>query len=163
MAKRRAGNPLTIWLSTIKSLHKKLWVLKVVGVPTLGILGTPNGNFRTKWHLVLVSWPCTKYTISSLGRGESCESVFACGSSMHQSISTNYTLTNLLFNLCRSVWIIELLINLLNPHFEAPVGLLRQKSVPQLLFLPLSSPLNSQSSPSRSLGVCQDHYIMWKL
>jgi hypothetical protein len=45
---------------------------------------------------------------SSPSYGESCESVFAHGSSVHQKCS-NYKLTNLLFGLCRSVWIIGLL------------------------------------------------------
>jgi hypothetical protein len=38
----------------------------------------------------------------SPGRGESCESVFAHGSSVHQKCS-NYALTNLLFGLCKSM------------------------------------------------------------
>jgi hypothetical protein len=38
----------------------------------------------------------------SPGHGESCESVFARGSFVHQKCS-NSTLTNLLFGLCRSV------------------------------------------------------------
>ncbi len=31
--------------------HIKLWGPKTVGVPTLGILRFPNGNFETKCHL----------------------------------------------------------------------------------------------------------------
>jgi len=38
----------------------------------------------------------------SLGHGESCEFVFAHGSSLHQKCY-NYTLTNLLFDLYRSM------------------------------------------------------------
>jgi len=38
----------------------------------------------------------------SSGRVESCESMFAHDSSMHQKCS-NYALTNLLFGLCKSV------------------------------------------------------------
>ncbi len=60
--------------------------------------------------------------------GESCESVFACGLSMHQKCS-NSALTNLLFGLCRSAWIIEPLINLLSPHPEAPT----RPSTPEVL------------------------------
>jgi hypothetical protein len=37
---------------------------------------------------------------------ESCESIFARGLSMHQKRS-NYALTNLLFGLCKSAWIID--------------------------------------------------------
>jgi hypothetical protein len=36
---------------SIKGLHTKLWGPKVVGVPTLRILGLPFGNPRTKCHL----------------------------------------------------------------------------------------------------------------
>ncbi len=43
----------------------------------------------------------------------------AHGLTMHQKCS-NYTLTNLLFNLCRFVWIIYALITLPNPHLGAP-------------------------------------------
>jgi hypothetical protein len=38
---------------------------------------------------------------------------------MHQKCS-NYALTNLLFGLCRSMWIIDALITHPNPHFGAP-------------------------------------------
>ncbi len=55
----------------------------------------------------------------SLGRGEFCESMFICGSSMHRRCSS-YALTNFLFGLCKFVWIIELLVNLLSPHPGAP-------------------------------------------
>jgi len=70
----------------------------------------------------------------------------------------NYTLTNLLFGLCRFVWVIELFINLPSPISELQHTLLPPKccklgSAPQLLLFPLSSPLDSQLSPSRSLGV----------
>jgi hypothetical protein len=41
-------------------------------------------------------------SLMTSGGGESFESVFACGSSVHQKCS-NYALTNLLFGLCRSV------------------------------------------------------------
>jgi hypothetical protein len=51
----------------------------------------------------------------SLGRDESCESAYARGSSVHQKCS-NYTLTNLLFGLCTSMWIIDPPITHLSPH-----------------------------------------------
>jgi hypothetical protein len=54
-------------------------------------------------------WPCTNNTIRgkvvvspSMGYGEFCEFVYAYSLFMHQKWS-NYTLTNLLFGLCRSV------------------------------------------------------------
>ncbi len=48
-------------------------------------------------------------------RGESCESVYAHGSSMHQKCS-NYVITSLLFGLCKSIWIINLLVTHLSPY-----------------------------------------------
>jgi hypothetical protein len=47
------------------------------------------------------------------------ESVFARGSFVHQKCS-NYALTNSLFGLCRSAWIINLLVILLSPYPGAP-------------------------------------------
>ncbi len=48
-----------------------------------------------------------------------CEYVYARGLSMHKKCS-NHALTNLLFKLCRSVWIIDSFAIRLNPHPEAP-------------------------------------------
>jgi hypothetical protein len=50
----------------------------------------------------------------SPGRGESCGFEFARGLSLHQKCS-NYALTNLLFNLCRFVWVIKCLSFFLVP------------------------------------------------
>jgi hypothetical protein len=113
---------------------------------------------------VLAPWPGTENTIRgkvvgspSSGRGESCESLFAHGSSVHQKCS-NYAPINLLFGLCRSVWIIDPLVICLNPipelqHTLLPLMYYELGSTFQLLFLPLFSHLDSQLSPSRSLGV----------
>ncbi len=69
-------------------------------------MGVPGQN--DIW--VLTSWSGTKSTIRggrcwfppSSGCGESCESMFARGSSVRQKCS-DYALTNLLFGLCKSV------------------------------------------------------------
>jgi hypothetical protein len=53
----------------------------------------------------------TWWLFPSPGCGESCEFVFARGSFVHQKCS-NYALINLLFGLCRSVLVIDLLITL---------------------------------------------------
>jgi hypothetical protein len=61
----------------------------------------------------------------SPGHGESSEFMFAHGSSMHQKCSC-YALTNLLFGLCRSMWVIYLLVILFSPILElqhAPLSL----------------------------------------
>jgi hypothetical protein len=65
----------------------------------------------------------------SMGCGESCKYVFACGSSMHQKCS-NYSLTNLLFGLCRSMRIIDLLVTRFSPHPRA----LTRPSSPEVLW-----------------------------
>ncbi len=78
-------------LILMEGLHKTLWALKVVRASILEISR---------------SWPNTKNTIRgrwwlppSPGRGESYESVYAYGLSVHQKCY-NYVLTNLLFGLC---------------------------------------------------------------
>jgi hypothetical protein len=99
---------------SIEGLHTKLWPLKIARVPTLGFLGFPLGSPGTKWHLVASPVAMNRvyykgggwWLLSSPNHGESCEFVFACGSSMHQKRS-NYVLTTLLFGLCKSVWIID--------------------------------------------------------
>ncbi len=80
----------------------------------LGILGQND-----IWVLVL--WPCTKYTI----RGKVVASpkfeswrvlwICVCLWLVRAPNYSNYALTNLLFGLCKSVWAIELLVNLSNP------------------------------------------------
>jgi hypothetical protein len=74
---------------------------------------------------VLVLWPSTKYII----RGKVVPSpksglwwilwVYVCLWLVCAPKCSNYTLTNLLFGLCKFVWIIELLANLPSPHPEA--------------------------------------------
>jgi hypothetical protein len=58
--------------------------------------------------------------------------------SVHQKCS-NYTLTNLLFGLCRSMWIIDMLVTRLSPHpgvlAPLPLKCCKLGSVPQLLIL----------------------------
>ncbi len=88
-------------------------------------MGIPKQN--DIW--VLVPWPSIEYTIRgkvrgrwwlppNSGRGESCESMFARGSSVHQKCS-NYALTNLFFGLCKSMWVIDLLVILPSPYPKA--------------------------------------------
>jgi hypothetical protein len=95
----------------------------------LGVLGQND-----IW--VLAPWLSIENTIRgrwwlppSPDRGESCESVFVCGSFMHQKCS-NYALTNLLFGLYRSMWVIALLVNICSPHLRAPT----RPSTPEVLW-----------------------------
>jgi hypothetical protein len=85
-------------------------------------LGVPRQN--DIW--VLVSWPGTEYTI----RGKVMASpksglwwvlwVHGCSWLVRAPKCSNYDLTNLYLGLCRSMWVIELLVNLPSPHPRAP-------------------------------------------
>jgi hypothetical protein len=54
-------------LISIRGLHTKLWAPKVVGIPTLGILGLPFGSPGTKWHLDV--GPVAKHKVYYKGGG----------------------------------------------------------------------------------------------
>jgi len=77
------------------------------GGPNLGKFGTPTWENTMRGKVVASpkSKPC----------GESYESMFTHGSFVHQKCS-NYALTNLLFSLCRSMWIIDLFVTILSPY-----------------------------------------------
>ncbi len=92
----------------------------------------------------------------NLGHDESCESMFTCGSSMHQK-GSNYALTHLLFGLCRSMWVIELLVNLPGFHLRAPtcpstVEVLRAKGRAPTLSPSIVFTFKFVVSPSKNLG-----------
>jgi hypothetical protein len=140
---------------SIVGLHTKLWAPKVTRVPTLGILGLPLGSFGLRvlgqndiW--VLVPWLGIEYTI----KGKVVASpkfglwwilwIHGCPWLVHASKCSNYALTNLLLSLCKSLWVNELLVNLLSPipelqHAPLPRKCYEPKNVPQLFFLLLSS------------------------
>ncbi len=111
------GLQLIINLISIEGLKTKLWVSKVVGVPILGISRLPRQN--DIWVLAL--WLSTKNTI----RGKVVASpnfkpwwvlwIHVCLWLIRAPKCSNYALTNLLLGLCRSVWVIDFLVNLLNP------------------------------------------------
>jgi hypothetical protein len=116
---------------------------KIMGLQSCG---SPNfGNFKTRtWEsrdkLTFECWPRDQaqkvlqggrwWFPTSLGCGESCEYVFAHGLYLHQKCF-NYALTNMLFGMCMSVWIIELLITCPSPHFRA----LAHPSTPEMLWV----------------------------
>jgi len=149
---------------------------KVIGFqshesPNLGNFGTPNlGVLGQNDIWVQATWPGTKNIIRgkvvgslNSGHGESCKSVFAHGSSMHQKCS-NYALTNLLFGLCMSMWIIDLLVALvLVPipelqHAPLPPKCYEPGNILQLPIFSLFSHLDSQLSLSGNLVVRQERY-----
>jgi hypothetical protein len=132
---------------------------------------SPNFGQNDIWVLVL--WPCTKYTI----RGKVVASpkfelwwvlwVHICSWFVCAPKCYKYALTNLLFGLCKFVWVIELFVNLLSPilelqHAFLPLKCYKPGSAPQFL-LSLSTPLDLQLSPSRSLGVCHNMVISFDI
>jgi len=109
-------------LISIKGLHTKLCAPKVAGIPVVGISG---GGPMTKWHLD--ADPVAKHKIY-YKRGKVVASlksrswwvllVCVCMWFVRAPRCFNYALTNLLFDWCRSMWMIELLINLPIPILE---------------------------------------------
>ncbi len=159
----RRGLQLCFRLHLNQTFTHKVMGPQSCGSPNFGNyshLGVPGQN--DIWVLVL--WLGKKYTvrgkvvISPKSRPWWVLWIHVCLWFVRAPQCSNYALINLLFGLCKSVWIIELLVNLPSPISELQHTLLPSKccepgSVPQFLFLPLSSPLDSQLSPSRSLGV----------
>ncbi len=126
-------------------------------------LGIPRQN--DIWVLVL--WPCINYTIkrkvvASLQSGPWWILwVRVCPWLVRAPKVLKFYTNNVLFGLCRSTWIIDPLIVHPNPisklqHALLPLKCHELKSAPQFLLLSLFSPLDSQLSPSKSLGVCWD-------
>jgi hypothetical protein len=146
-------------LISIEGFHTKLWALKVVGDPTLGIWGLPFGSPETKWHLGVG----IIYTI----RGEVMASpksgpwwvlwIRRCSWFVRAPKCSNYSLTKSLFGLCRFVWVIKLLVNLPSPHPEA----LTRPSTPKVQRTrePAPTPFPfvvltfGQLNPSKNFGV----------
>jgi len=114
---------IALKLTSIKGLHKKVWISKVAGVPILGILGVPTWESRDKWHLGATLMASHRNYYKGEGGGfpqiwfvvNLVSSCMSHGSSMHQKCS-NYALTNLLFGLCKSIQIIDPLATCFNPH-----------------------------------------------
>jgi len=128
-------------------------------------------SLKTKWHLGV--GPMAKHRVYYKGEGGGFPKsglwwilwVPVCPWLVHAKCY-NYALTNLLFGLCMSMWISEVLVNLPSPISELqhvplyPRNVTSQRVCPNSfsLFSPslsLSSPLDSMLSPSRSLGVRQ--------
>ncbi len=134
----------------LKSRESQLWEFRN---SHLGISGQND-----IW--VLVPWPSIEYTI----RGKVVASpkfgpwwvlwVRVYSWFVRAPKCSNYALTNLLFGLCRSVWISDVLINLLNPISEL-----------QHATLPWS--VVNQGARSNSLSLCCFHlwtrsWVHWK-
>ncbi len=141
-----------------------------MGVPTLGISRLPLGSLETKWHLGVGH--VAKHIVHYKGEGGGFPPKFgpwwvlwiyiARGSSMHQKCS-NYALTNLLFDLYRSMWIIDA-CHSPNPHPGAPTRpftpkVLRAKERAPTPYSSIVFTLDSHLNLPRSLGVCQHPWL----
>jgi hypothetical protein len=129
----KKGYNFALDLTSIKGMHKKLWASKVVKVPILGISRLPTWANHKKYY------KGEGGGFPSLGHDKSCEFVYVGGSSVHQKCS-NYALTNLLFSLCKSIWIIDSLVFCPNPipklqHTPLPSKCYKWRNKSQLLLL----------------------------
>ncbi len=134
--------------------------------PHFNNFGIPNFGVRRNDIWVQGLWLGTENTIRgkvvvppSLGHGDSCEFVFACGSFVHQKCS-NCALPNLLFGLCMSMWIIDSLVTCfsLHPKALAPLSILEVLQIRERTPTPYPSvvfTLDLQLNLSRCLRVCQ--------
>jgi hypothetical protein len=139
------GYNFALDLISIEGLHTKLWAPKVMRVPIVGISGLPLGVLGQNDIWVLVPWLGTKYIM----RGKVVASprfglwwilwVCVCSWFVRAPKCSNYALINLLFVLCRSVWVIDLLVNLPSPHPEAPT----HPSTPEVLRIRERAPTSS--------------------
>jgi len=116
------GYNFTLHLTLIGGLHKALWPSKILRIPILRISRLLTWESRDKLNLDATPMANhNKYYEGrwwlppSLGRGESYESMYAHGSFRHQKCS-NHTLTNLWFDFCKSMWIINLIVIRLSTH-----------------------------------------------
>jgi hypothetical protein len=126
------GYNFSLDLSSIRGQHTKLWVTKVARVPTFEISRLPLRSPGTKWHLGV--GPVTKHKVYYTWEGGGFPQVRAVVSLVSLWLvrapkCSKYALTNLLFGLWRSMWVIELLVNLPSPHPEAPA----RPSTPKML------------------------------
>jgi hypothetical protein len=120
------GYNFSLDLTSILGLRTKLWASKVMGIPILGILGIPSESPKTKWHLgvghVARHKVCYKgeVVVSPKSKLWWVLWIRVCPWFVRGLKCFNYALTNLLFGLCRSMWVINLLVNLPSPHLGAP-------------------------------------------
>jgi hypothetical protein len=94
------------------------------GSLSYGNFGIPTWESRDKWHLG--AGPVVKHKIHYKGEGGGFPQVRAvlslmnlvnpfCPWLIYALKCYNYALTNLLFGLCRSMWVSEVFVNLLSP------------------------------------------------
>jgi hypothetical protein len=143
-----ALNLILIW-----GLHTKLWAPKVAGVSTLGISGLPLGNLGTKWHLG--AGPVAMHRVDYKEEGGGLSQVWAVVSLVSPCLLVACSCTKVLQLDANQlvIWFVQVcvsesLVNLPSPtskfqHAPLPPKCYKLGSTPQLLFLPMFSPLDS--------------------
>jgi hypothetical protein len=136
---------------SIRGLKTKLWALKVVEVPTLGISKLPLGRLGTMWHLD--AGPMARHTIYYKGEGDGFPQVQAVVSIVSLSCSW-FVCAPKVFKLCTNqlvVWFVQVRVsNWCLSFFLVPISKLQHApltpkcyklgNVPQFLTLLLFSP-----------------------
>ncbi len=100
-------------LWSIEGLQKKLWALKVAGVPSLGILGLPLGSPGTKCHLDVAL--VERHRVYYKGEGGGFPQVWVIVSLVSPSCSWLFLapkvlqlcINHLVLVSCRSVWVVK--------------------------------------------------------
>jgi hypothetical protein len=154
-----------------KSAHKVMG-LQSCRNPNSDNFRIPNlGISRQNDISVLAPWPCTKNTIRGKvlifpkSRPWWVLLVRVCPWLIYApKMFPTMHLTNLLFGLCKSMWIIIPLVTRLSPHLRALTRPSTPKccepgSIPQFFILLLFWHLHSQLSLSKSLGVRQYGFL----
>jgi hypothetical protein len=124
------GYNFSLDLISIEGLQAKLWAPKVMGVLAVGILGFPLGSPRTKWHLG--AGPVARHKVYYKGEVVASPKsgpwwvlwVRVCPWFVRAPKCSNYALINLLFGLCKPVWVSKFLVNLCSPILELQHALL---------------------------------------
>jgi len=160
-------------LTSIGGLHTKLWACKVVRSQFWEFRDSNLGVMGQNDIWVLALWPGIENTI----RRKVVASpkfglwwvlwVRVCPWLIYAPKHSNYALTDLLFGLCKSMWVIELLVNLLSPHPRSS----KHPSTPKVLW---TKEYNPASSPSdvftfglaveciKELGGASNHVCTYK-
>jgi len=108
--------------------------------PNFGVSGQNDIWMQPPWLIIenTIRGKVMAFPPPNPSCGESFESMYGHDSFVHHKCS-NYTLTNFLFGLCKSVWIIDPLVIRPSPHLEALV----RPSTPEVLRIKEHTPTPS--------------------
>jgi hypothetical protein len=115
------GYNFALDLILIEGLHAKLWALNITESQLWEFQDSHLGVLGQNDIWVLVLWPCIEYTLRgkvvASPKSRPCWVLWICVCLwlVYATKCSNYALTNLFFGLCRSMWVIEFLVNLPSP------------------------------------------------